>query len=316
MVNVSLVKDDESYDAVTRALELIKKDVRVPRDKAVLVKPNMVVPDVELCATPVQAVRATLDFLQQLGVEKFIIGEATALEEGDTMGAFRRYGYFSLHDDYDVEFRDLNHDELVSFEALDQSLKPVHIRLAKTYFNSYVVSVARMKTHIQVLATLSIKNIAIGSIFNLDRHSLGWHKPEPGTFSHDPRPLNLSIAKLNQAISPELAVIDGVVGMEGDGPVNGTPVSSGIALASTDTLALDIVATEVMGFDWRAIGYLWYLTQLRTLSRENIQVLGEDLMTCITRYEAPETMPSALGWFVEDWQTYMGGGYRPLGESA
>ena len=305
MVNVSLVKGGESYDAVTRALELIKKDVRVPTDKAVLVKPNMVVPDVELCATPVQAVRATLDFLQQLGVKKFIIGEATARKEGDTMEAFRRYGYFPLREDYDVEFRDLNRDELITFEALDQSLKPIQIRLAKTYFNSYVVSVTRMKTHIQVLATLSIKNIAIGSIHNPDRHSLAWHKPEPGTFSHDPKPLNLSIAKLNQAISPELAVIDGVVGMEGDGPVNGKPVSSGIALASTDTLALDIVSTEVMGLDWRTIGYLWYLTQLRTLSRENIQVLGEDIMTCITKYEAPETMPLVLSWFVEDWQTYM-----------
>jgi uncharacterized protein (DUF362 family) len=164
-----------------------------------------------------------------------------------------------------------------------------------------------MKTHTEVLATLSIKNIAIGSILNPDRHSLGWHKPEPGTFSHDPRPLNLSIAKLSQAISPELAVIDGVVGMEGDGPVNGKPVSSGIALASTDTLALDIVATEVMGFDWRTIGYLWYLTQLRTLSRENIQVLGEDIIACITMYEAPKAMPLVLGWFVKDWQTYMSG---------
>lgn len=312
MVNVSLVKSGESYDAVTRALELIKKDVKVPSNKAVLVKPNMVVPDVELCATPVQAVRATLDFLQQLGVKKFIIGEATAREDGDTMRAFRRYGYFPLRDDYDIEFRNLNHDDLVSFEALDQSLKPVRIRLAKTYFNSYVVSVARMKTHIQVLSTLSIKNIAIGSIFNPDRHSLSWHKPEPGTFSHDPKPINLSIAKLIQAISPELAVIDGVVGMEGDGPIDGTAISSGVALASTDTLALDMVATEVMGFDWRAIGYLWYLTQMRALSHENIQVLGEDIMTCLTRYKAPETMPSILGWFVEDWRTYMGGDYRPI----
>jgi uncharacterized protein (DUF362 family) len=312
MVNVSLVKSGESYDAVTRALELIKKDVKVPSNKAVLVKPNMVVPDVELCATPVQAVRATLDFLQQLGVKKFIIGEATAREDGDTMGAFRRYGYFPLRDDYDIEFRNLNHDDLVSFEALDQSLKPVRIRLAKTYFNSYVVSVARMKTHIQVLSTLSIKNIAIGSIFNPDRHSLSWHKPEPGTFSHNPKPINLSIAKLIQAISPELAVIDGVVGMEGDGPIDGTAISSGVALASTDTLALDMVATEVMGFDWRAIGYLWYLKQMRALSHENIQVLGEDIMTCLTRYKAPKTMPSILGWFVEDWRTYMGGDYRPI----
>ena len=66
MVNVSLVKGDESYDAVRRALELIRDEVSVPDDKPVLVKPNMVVPNVELCATPVEATRATLDFLQEL----------------------------------------------------------------------------------------------------------------------------------------------------------------------------------------------------------------------------------------------------------
>jgi len=272
----------------------------------------MVVPDVELCATPVEAVRATLDFLQELGVEKFIIGEATARREGDTMGGFQRYGYLTLKEAYDVEFRDLNQDEHVTFEALDDSLKPVHIRLAKSYFTSYVVSVARMKTHAQVVVTLSIKNIAIGSIYNPDRHSLGWHTPEPGTFSHKPSSLNLSIARLYQTIPPQLAIVDGVVGMEGDGPVEGTPVRSGVALASNDALALDLVATEVMGFDSRTVGYLWYLVQLRGLSPKDISVLGEDPAKCVTRYKTHKRTPWQLGWWVEDWQSYLKGNYLAL----
>ena len=132
---------------------------------------------------------------------------------GDTMGGFERYGYFSLREDYDVELLDLNQDDSVLFEALDGDLKPANIRLSKTLFDSYFVSVGRMKTHNEVIATMSIKNIAIGSIRNEDRHSSSRFEPEPGTFSHERPSLNLSIARSNQTLSPDLAVVDGVVGL-------------------------------------------------------------------------------------------------------
>ena len=314
MVRVGLARGNNSYEVVRRALELIRGDVQIPSDRPVLIKPNMVSSTVQLAATPVQAVQATMDFLVELGVEKFMVGEGTAGEQGDTMGAFERFGYFSLKERYDVEFRNLHEDDLVVFEALDENLTPVNIHLAKTCFNSYVVSVARMKTHLQVIATLAIKNVAIGSIYNPDRHSPGWHDPEPGTFSHDPRPLNLSLARLNQAVTPGLAVIDGVVGMEGDGPVNGTPISSGVALAGTNALAADLVSSELMGFDYRTIGYLWYLSQIRDLSREDVKVMGEDPAKCIVKYKPCENLPALLRWWVEDWRDYLSGSYVKSGE--
>jgi len=312
VVRVGLARDNRSYEAVRGALEAIREDVRVPKELPVLIKPNLVSDTVELAATPVDAVRATMDFLMELGVERFVVGEGTAGEKGDTMGAFERFGYLSLKEHYDVELRDLNQDEHVAFEALDAGLKPVTIHLYKSYFNSYVVSVARMKTHLQVIVTLSLKNVAIGAINNPDRHSLAWHVPQPGAFSHDPQPLNLYIARVCQVIPPGLAVIDGVVGMDGNRPVNGAPVSSGVALASTDALAADVVGTELMGFDPRTIGYLWYLTQLRGLSREDIGVVGEDPSTCITRYKEYDRMAELLTWWVENWKGYLEGSYlRP-----
>ena len=143
MVRVDLARGDESYDTVKKALDLISDDVHLPDDRPVLIKPNMVSPSVELCATPVGTVRATMDLLQEKGVDKFTIGAGTALN-GDTMGGFERYGYFSLREDYDVEFLDLNQDDSVLFEALDSDLKPVNIWLSKTLFDSYFVSVGRM----------------------------------------------------------------------------------------------------------------------------------------------------------------------------
>jgi uncharacterized protein (DUF362 family) len=308
MVKVSLTRDDVSYDAVKGALDLIGDEVHIPDDKPVLIKANMVSPTVELSATPVTAIRATMDFLQEKGVEKFTIVEGTAVDS-DTMGGFQRYGYFSLREDYDVEFMDLNADKSVLFECLDDNLNPANIRLAKTLFDSYIVSVTRMKTHSQVIATLSVKNLAVGSIINDDRRLRSAGPSDVRLFSHEPKPLNLTLARLNKTLSPDLAVIDGVVGMQGNGPVSGFPISSDVALASTNPLAADIVGTQVMGLDWRTIGYLWYLTQLRELDVDDIEVVGEKPSENICKYQTHDDLPWQLGWWVENWKSYVDGEY-------
>ena len=305
MKNVSLVKGDASYPATRKALELIRDDVDVPSDTPVLIKPNMVFRSRELAATPVDAVRATMDFLKTKGVEKFTVGEGTSGPEGDTMGAFEEFGYFSLKDDFDVEFRNLNEDEWVPFQVLDLNLNPTTVRLAGTYFDSYVVSVTRMKTHMATVLTLAIKNIAISCINNFDRHAPSWHEPAPGVFSHDPRPIHLNIARIIRGVQPDLAVIDGVIGMEGRGPGDGTPVKSGIALASTDFLAIDVVGSEMMGTDPRIVGYLWYLMQVEAFRRDDVQVVGDDPRSCVTRYRMVENLPAILGWWVENWREYL-----------
>jgi uncharacterized protein (DUF362 family) len=128
-------------------------------------------------------------------------------------------------------------------------------------------------------------------------------------FSHIPRPLNLSLARLAHVLPIHLAVIDGVVGMEGNGPVKGTPVQSGVALAGTDALAVDLVGAELMGFDPRTIGYLWYLSQQRGLSREDVRVLGDDPTTCVTRYQPCDMLQEVLAWWVPDWRNYLSGTY-------
>jgi len=299
MPKVALVKGNESYRVVRDALEFVRDQVAIPDDRPVLIKPNLVSTTSKEAATPVDAVRATMDFLVEMGVERFIVGESSA-GTGDTMGAFEQFGFFSLKDGFDVEFKNLNEDEEVVIEVVDADLNPVEIRLARSYLDSYLVSVAKMKTHNRVLATLSIKNVVIASIKNPDRQS---------PFSHQARAKNISMTRIAQQAVPNLAVIDGVVGMEGNGPVDGTAINSGIALAGTDALALDLVGIQAMGFDWRTCGYLWYLMQLRGLSWEDIEIVGEDLGECTTRYKPHQSFPEHLAWWVGDWRDYLGGSY-------
>ena len=299
MEKVGLARGNRSYDAVRGALELISDDVHIPPDLPVLIKTNMVMPMVKLAATPVQAVQAIMDFLMEMGVKKFIVAEGTSAG-ANTMDVFERFGYFSLKERYDVEFRDLNQDKCVKFKVFGMNLEPVTIRLARSFLNCYLVSAAPMKTHRLVAATLTIKNVAIGFILDPDRQP-----NHGGLVSHDIKDLNLSITRLAQAIVPHLAVVDGVVGAQGNAPVDGTPIASGVAVAGTNALAVDLVGTQLMGFDPRTVGYLWYLSQLKNLAFEHIQVLGEDVSQCITKYEAPDNYAEILGWWVEDWHKYV-----------
>ena len=62
-------------------------------------------------------------------------------------------------------------------------------------------------------------------------------------------------------IQPDLAVLDGIVGMEGNGPWNGTPIKHGIAIASTDWLAADRLAVELMSIDYKYVKYLQWCSE-------------------------------------------------------
>jgi uncharacterized protein (DUF362 family) len=307
MERVGLARGNRSYNTVRNALELISDDVQIPSDLPVLIKTNMVMPMIKLAATPVEAVQAIMDFLIEMRVKKFIVAEGTTQGQ-DTMAAFERFGYFSLREKYDVELRDLNQDEYVNIEVLGENQEPVTIRLARSFLDCYLVSAARMKTHVLVGATLTIKNVAIGFILDPDRNSM-----HGGLVSHEIKDLNLSVARLAQAIVPQLAVVDGVVGMEGgSGPGNGTPVASGVAVAGTNALAVDLVGVQLMGFDPQTIGYLWYLSQLRNLSCEQIKVLGEEISQCTAKYKVPDTYAETLGWWIENWREFVEGDYLDL----
>lgn len=289
MHNVALVKGNRSYDAVKQALELIKGEVEVPASKPVLVKPNLVSARVDLSATPVDAVRAVLDFLKEKGVKHFILGEGTA--EGATMDAFKRFGYTALKDEYDLELRDLNRDATVEAVVLGADLKPAKLRISRTFVDSYRVSVARMKTHDTVIVTLAVKNMGVGSVVNADRRS----------FSHAYPAMNLSLARMEMDRPTHLAIIDGVVGMEGAGPVSGTARPTGVALAGINATAVDVVGAQVMGYNPAQIGYLHYLMHLQGFSPLDIAVLGENVEACTSRYKDHPDYRAQRKWQVEDW---------------
>ena len=102
---------------------------------------------------------------------------------------------------------------------------------------------------------------------------------------------------LAQEIYPDLGVIDGFVAMEGNGPVGGTPVDARVALASMDPLAMDILATKIMGFDPSQIMYMTAMAEagMGQGDLDKINVLGTPLSQCQYHFKPNRRMLEPYG---------------------
>jgi uncharacterized protein (DUF362 family) len=287
---VSLVKGKNRYDIVFESLRLIQDEVlgSIGR-KRILIKPNIVLSDCAACVTHVDAVRAVLDFLAPHIKDRILIGESGVQ---DTMKGFLYNGYGELEKNYNVKLVDLNQDSCRTRYVLGLGNKPTPIRIINTFFdpNLYIISIARMKTHNYVFVTLSIKNVIMASPLNdargNDKGLMHMAPPARNDLLH------YNMLHIAQEIFPDLAVIDGFVGIEGNGPAWGVPIGSKVALASLDAVAADITGTRVMGFDPRQINYLNAMAEagLGQGDYGSIHLLGTPLEQCITKYKPNERM--------------------------
>jgi uncharacterized protein (DUF362 family)/Pyruvate/2-oxoacid:ferredoxin oxidoreductase delta subunit len=104
-----------------------------------------------------------------------------------------------------------------------------------------LIDLPRMKTHGFMMFTGAVKNL-FGCIPGLEKAQFHIKVPDREDFAG-------MLVDLLGACSPELSIMDAVVAMQGDGPSGGTPRRVGALLASTDAVALDVVASSIARFD-------------------------------------------------------------------
>jgi uncharacterized protein (DUF362 family) len=285
---VSLVKGGSRRENTRKSLELIDGDIkRGLGSRRLLIKPNFVSASIQLAATHIDHIRGLLDFFTGVYRGKAVIAEASA---GDTERGFRNFGYYRLLDEYDIELLDLNRGPFETVALEDSAGRPVEVKVAGMLMDraNYIVSAARLKTHDAVVVTLSVKNMAMGCVRVLDKA-----KAHQGV-----RRTNLNIARLAGAAWPDLAAIDGFEGMEGEGPILGDPVPLGMAIASTDALAADRVACEVMGVDFFRVGYLSHCASAGRGEADigRIEVVGSPLNDCIRPFRPHSGVEEQYRW--------------------
>lgn len=284
----ALIKGNDRSENIYKALMLIEDQVLSSiRGKQILIKPNFVQTSIPLAATHVDAVRGILEFLRPHYKKEILIGEAAATLEG-TMAGFKNYGYYDLINKYKVKLVDLNLGGYEYRYTLGAGNAPIPIRISTPFLdpNVYIISTAIMKTHNLASVTLSLKNILLGAPINDYKVSDKPHM-HMGPHGEPDDIIHFNMFHMAQHVFPDLAVIDGFTGMEGDGPSLGTPVDSRIAVASLDPLAADVLSARLMGYNAKKILYLSSMTEagMGQGNLDKITVLGNRIEDCSYRFK-------------------------------
>jgi len=232
-------------DALSRCLELIGglESIICPGDR-VLIKPNLVV--VKRYETGVTTnpylVQAVCRLARGAGASSVIIGDGAAVGSS-TREAFEETGLVEVARQCRAELVDFKKAKMV-WMAIPGGIIFRRLRVPQPVLEANVIiNLPVMKTHDSFPATLGLKNIK-GVLAESDKRR--FHKWG----------LSQAIVDLNKLLLPQLTIIDGTVGMEGLGPVHGTPVNLGLVIASQDTVAADTVAASIMGIDPDEIEYI------------------------------------------------------------
>jgi len=265
----------QSYDApleetIRRGLQLFHLPIH---GKKVVLKPNLLEYDpAGVINTHPAVIAAAIEVLKSLGARQVIVAEGPG-HRRDNEYLLTASNFYTMLKEHQTPYVDLNYD--------DVRLLPLRSRfttLRQLYFPETVlaadllVSMPKLKTHHWVGVTLSMKNLfglMPSAIYGWPKNVLHWAG------------IAESIVDINSTLPvPHFAIVDGIMGMEGNGPIQGDPKAGGFLLFGDDLVAVDATAARLMTIDPGRISYLASAGEfLGNLAQERIVQIGEEIKT-------------------------------------
>jgi uncharacterized protein (DUF362 family) len=247
--------------------------------KTVMLKPNLVEPSREApqINTNPALIRAVAEVFRGWRARDVFVAEGQG-HCRDSEYVLEQSGLGPVLDAEKIEFVDLNHDEVyfvpnrLRFTKMAELCLPATLRRA-----DLIVSLPKMKTHHWAGVTLAMKNffgVMPGVYYGWPKNVLH-HAGIPG-----------SILDINAAVRPDLAIVDGIIGMEGDGPIMGTPRHAGVLVMGTNLAAVDATTARLMGINpWR-VSYLAAASgRLGPVSERHIAQRGEPIAPLVQNFQ-------------------------------
>ena len=263
----------QDYDSTLseRILEGIREfpeTVVRARGARVVLKPNLVEwnPARPINTDP-RFVGAVAEAFRRLDASEVVVAEGPG-HRRDTELVLEQSGLDQVLSRARMPFVDLNVDR-VSRRVLPRDRSGLgQLDLAATAVGAdLLVSLPKLKTHHWAGVTLSMKNLfglVPGSVYGFPKNPLHFAG------------IDNCIADIWDAVRPDFAIVDGIVGMEGDGPIMGDPVAAGVVVMGDQCPAVDATAARLMGIDAHQIRHLWLASWSGgTLSQDRIDVFGD-----------------------------------------
>ena len=325
---VSLVKGDSRRKNISDALIAIDDQIRpaLKAKKYVFVKLNGVEAAGRLLgSSQPDALSGILDYLAPRFKGPIFVGDSGDLPGTQAVGKFGWDKAFAEHKGLNLKFEITNEEQnkYGLLYGIDYDLHVIPIRLGYRFVDpdAFMISAGVLKTHNMVVATMAVKNMVMGAPLAPALGNNNYADSEKRKFHVGIRSGNYNMFLAIQKMLPinwGVGVVDGYEGMEGNGPMSGTPVGHRIALASTDFLAVDRVGLECMGIDASWPGYLNYAYQagLGQYDLTKIDVLGAKIADVQKKYRLHADTDRMLEWRgpMQDLPSNLGRNRRPEDE--
>jgi len=248
------------------------------KDKVILLKPNLVGLDpLGVMNTHPAVIAATRESFLRLGASQVLIGDGPAMDR-DTEAILESVRLREFVGPLPRIFVDLNIDDVERVPLATKASRLKELYMPKTVLGAdLVVSMPKLKTHHWAGVTLSLKNMfgtVPGSCYGWPKNVLHWAG------------IDNAILDINAAVKPDFAIVDGIIGMEGNGPIQGTPKACGALIFGDDPVAVDATCCRVMGLMPERIKYLAAAgTMLGHINADKIQQVGENIDTVFSRFK-------------------------------
>lgn len=266
---VSIVKHEDTYLSLKKALELCGGLEGFRPGDRILIKPNLVAWDFDLPFPPYGVVTtsavmlALVRILHEAGYTNLAIGEASLGVRGSlAKNIFKVLGYEGLRERFGVDLIDFNEDK---FDPVD--VGGISLSIARKAMEAdKIITVPVLKTHNQCKVSLGIKNFK-GC---LDRKSkIKCHDRD--------QELDHIFPRIVEKLPVALSVIDGVFSLARGPGATGKAYRKDILVASRDLLAGDLVGADLLGYDPAEVEHLCFYARRnrRSLDQSGVEVRGE-----------------------------------------
>jgi len=269
MPKISIVKGEDRKENISKAIKLIWKDIekaiKNKKSNKLFIKINAIDVKLPLACTHIDALESVLDIFYSK-FDEVIVGDNSFAFEKENGIYYRKI----LEKFPKIKFSDLTEFETeeINFERLDGNIIKGRVSLLPK--KAFTISLALPKTHDTFVYTGCLKNMLGCVIKNRSSvHALKHYERliiNKYVKSNKLKWANL-VGMINET-KPDLCILDGYEGMEGDGPLLGDRVELKIALCSLDGLSLDILASKICG-----TGYVPYLSILSKNKNPKIEII-------------------------------------------